>query len=61
MGVYGGMVWQRRGGGDVGVLHLMRVMIISYFMTVIYVGRRGVGGYRYILIFYYYAIMFRCI
>ena len=39
VGVYGGMVWQRRGVGDVGVLHLMRVMIISYFMTVIYVGR----------------------
>ena len=45
-----------------GVLHLMRVMIISYFMTVICVGR-GVGGYRYILMtfFYYYAIMLRCI
>ena len=39
VGVYGGMVWQKREDGDVGVLHLMRVMIISYFMTVIYVGR----------------------
>ena len=50
MEVYGGMVWQRRGVG-MGVLRLMRVMIISYFMNVICVGRRGVGGYRYILIF----------
>ena len=36
-------------GVEVGmdVLHLMLVMIISYFITVICVGR-GVGGYRYI-------------
>ena len=38
VGVYGGMVWQRRGVG-MGVMCLMRVMIISYFMTVICVGR----------------------
>ena len=44
-------VWYGRGVGvGMGVQRLMRVMIISYFMTVICVGRGGVGGYRYILI-----------
>ena len=41
VGVCGGIVWQRRGV-EMGVLDLMRVMIISYFMTVICVGREGV-------------------
>ena len=41
MGVYGDMVWQRRAVG-MGLLHLIRVMIISYFMTVICVEREGV-------------------
>jgi len=37
-------VWYGRGVGvGMGVLHLMRVMRISYFMTVICVGRGGVG------------------
>ena len=53
-----GVWYGRRVEVGMGVLHLMRVMIISYFMTVICVGRGGVGGYRYILItFYYHAIM----
>ena len=45
-----GVCYGRGVGDGMGVLHLMRVMIISYFMTVICVGRGGVGGYRYILI-----------
>ena len=56
-----GVCYGRGVGDGMGVLHLMRVMIISYVMTVICVGRGGVGGYHYILIFYYYAIMLRCI
>ena len=36
-------IWFGRGVVvGMGILHLMRVMIISYFMTVICVGREGV-------------------
>ena len=39
----GGGIWYGRGVGVwMGLLHLMRVMIISYFMTVICVEREGV-------------------